>query len=412
MKKKKILQINSFINFGSTGRIVEEIGQQSISEGWESYIAFGRNQRSSNSNLIRIGTDWDVKLHGVMTRYFDRHAFSSTNATKKLVEQIQTIEPDIIHLHNLHGYYINIQILFNYFATIDTQIVWTLHDCWAFTGHCAFFDYVGCDKWQISCNNCPQKKSYPKSLFLDNSNNNFQLKKSIYQSIKNLKIVPVSHWLGKLIKKSILSSFPLQVINNGIDIQTFKPIKNNIGDKLEISEKFIILGVANIWEKRKGLNDFLKLNKYLDKNMIIILIGLTNKQINLLPDSVIGIAKTESTQELAQFYSLADVFINPTWEDTFPTTNLEAMACGTPVISYSTGGCVEQITSETGIIVNKGDIEGLLHAINVIKKNGKEKYTDACIERVKLNYNKNKQYLEYIRLYEDLLHRNIDKKKK
>ncbi len=400
---KTLLQINTVVNSGSTGRIVEGIGQLAIQNGWNSYIAYGRNERPSKSNLLKIGSNLDVKIHGLQTRLFDKHGLASSNATYKLINQIKAIHPDIVHLHNLHGYYINIEILFKYLAKADIPIVWTLHDCWPITGHCVHFDYINCIKWKAKCCHCPQTGTYPASFLIDRSKRNYLLKKGLFTSVKKMVIVPVSQWLGDIINQSFLCDYPVQVINNGIDIQTFKSNTNEIiREKYKIEGKFIILGVASIWSSRKGLADFIELSKSIDINSVIVLVGLNPRQIRNLPHNIVGINKTENTQELADLYSSADVFLNPTWEDNFPTTNLEALSCGTPVITYQTGGSIEAISMKTGIIVEKGDISGLQKAINNIRDNGKKHYSIACRERAKMLYDKNDRFLDYINLYNKL----------
>lgn len=401
---KVICQINSVINSGSTGRIAEEIGQTAIANGWESYIAFGRNDRFSQSHKIKIGNDWDIQWHGLNTRLFDKHGLASKKATENFIRQIEKIRPDIIHLHNIHGYYLNIEILFNYLAKIDIPIVWTLHDCWSFTGHCTHFDFINCEKWENLCYSCPQKRMYPSSLFLDRSKINYLIKKKLFTSIKKMVIIPVSKWLEQIVEKSYLKNYPKQIIYNGIDTTIFSPQDTiHLQRKYDLINQFILIGVANIWDKRKGLNDFIELSKNINKDEKIILIGLTEKQIKDLPQNIIGISRTEDVQQLAELYSLANVFLNPTWEDNFPTTNIEALACGTPVITYRTGGSPEAITPDTGFIIDKGDLLNLRKAIDTIKSKGKDSYTDACRLRVETMFNKNDRYNEYIQLYENLL---------
>ena len=401
---RTLLQINSVVNSGSTGRIAEEIGQTAISQGWESYIAYGRNKRLSQSQLIKIGTDWDIKMHGLQTRLFDRHGLCSKSATQIFIKQIEAIKPDIIHLHNIHGYYLNIEVLFNFLASTQIPVLWTLHDCWPFTGHCVHFDFVGCKKWLTQCNNCPQTRTYPASFFLDRSTQNFNLKKELFTGVHNLTLVPVSQWLANLLRQSFLKNLPIQVINNGIDIETFKPVpSNNLRFKFKLQSKFIIIGVANIWSEHKGLKDIIELSSKLDANYQIILVGLSKKQIKTLPGNIIGIERTESVNELAEFYAASDVFINPTWEDNFPTTNIEALACGIPVITYNTGGSIESISKETGIIVEKGNIDDLFEAIRIIKNKGKYYYSKTCTERARMLYNKNDRFKAYFDLYDTIL---------
>lgn len=401
---KTLLQINTVVNSGSTGRIAEEIGQLAISKGWKSYIAYGRNTRPSQSKLIKIGNDWDMKYHGLHTRLFDRHGLASVQATKQLITQIRDINPTIIHLHNIHGYYLNYPLLFNFLSTTSIPVVWTLHDCWPMTGHCAYFDYIGCQKWRSECYNCPQKKAYPSSILWDGSKRNFHSKKKHFLSAKNLTMVAVSKWLKTIVKQSFLQETNTILIHNGVDIKTFKPDDRDIIiEKHNLYQKTILLGVASIWERRKGLNDFIQLEKKLDQNFQLILIGLTRKQIKELPSSIIALPRTENIQELVNYYSAADIYLNPTYEDNFPTTNLEAMACGTPVITYKTGGSPEAIDKNTGYVVEKGDIEGMLDAIKQIQKDDKKKYSQACIQRIQEDFKKEDRFNDYLNLYDKLL---------
>ena len=395
-----LFQINTSVNSCSHGRIAEEISKLAIEQGWESYIAYGRAKMPSVSHTIKIGTHWDIKWHGLETRLFDRHGLASKKATKDLIMQIEKIQPDIIHLHNIHGYYLNIEILFDYLAKANIPVVWTFHDCWGLTGHCSNFEFIGCEKWKTQCYSCPQIREYPASYFIDRSTKNYLLKKKLFTSVKNMSIIPVSNWLRDIVKFSILAQYPIQVINNGIDTHIFTPMNGNaMRQKLGLINSFILLGVANVWKSRKGLDDFLQLSKELSNNCKIVLVGLSNKQLNKLPSNIIGIARTENVGQLAELYSIADLFINPTWEDNFPTSNLEALACGTPVLTYNTGGSIEAITPEIGFVVEQGDINGILNAVNIVKEKGKTYYSNACRERAVKFYNNEDRYQEYIDLY-------------
>lgn len=402
---KKILIINVTANSGSTGRIAEEIGQQAIQNDFDCYFAYGRTNNHSALKTIKIGSTLNVIIHGAESLLLDNHAFASKSATKKFVKKIIKIKPDLIHIHNIHGYYINIEILLNYLAKTRIPVICTLHDCWNFTGHCAHFENINCIKWETLCYNCPKKKLYPKSFFIDGSKRNYLKKKQIFNNLNNLTIVTPSQWLGNLVKKSFLSSFPLHVIYNGVNTDIFKPqtlpsLKNkyNIDDKDKI-----ILGVANVWTINKGLNDFFLLSSELKENHKIVLVGLNEKQIKKLPNNVIGIKRTESVNELSALYSLADVFVNPTYLDNFPTTNIEALACGTPVITYKTGGCSEAIDEETGIVVEQGDIESLKNAIYIVLAKDKSIYIEKCRSRAIKLYNKNERYTDYLKIYNKLL---------
>lgn len=406
MKQKRLLQINVTANWGSTGKIAEDIGKIAISKGWESYIAYGRYMVESASHLIRIGKPWDILLHGMVSRLFDKHGLYSKNATLNFIKQIDVIKPDIIHIHNIHGYYINYEILFKFLAEANIPVVWTLHDCWAITGHCSYFDAVGCEKWKKECNNCPQINSYPTSMFLDNSRKNYRLKKELFNNITKLTLVPVSNWLNGIISESFLAKKNIRTIHNGIDIEKFKPKYNDtIYQKLNIANRKIVLGVASVWEARKGLNDFISLRSILPNNFSIILIGINKKQLRSLPDGIIGIERTNNIDELIEYYSTSDVFVNPTWEDTFPTTNIEALACGTPVITYRTGGSPEIIDETTGLVVEKGDIEALSKSIiQICNKTNKDDIRIKCRKRAEALYNKDETFKKYVELYESIIH--------
>lgn len=400
-----LIQINTVINSGSTGRIAEEIGQLAIDNGWESYIAFGRNDRPSDSQKIKIGSKWDMRWHGLRTRLFDKHGLGSKRATEILMHRIKEIKPDIIHLHNIHGYYLNIQVLFNFLASVDIPIVWTFHDCWAITGHCVYFSFCGCERWKKQCFECPQKATYPASLGLDRSRENYELKKQLFTSVKNLTIVPVSKWLEEIVSQSFLQHYPIKTIHNGVNTDIFSPDMElgKLKKKYNISSKMILLGVASIWSDRKGLKDFVRLSERLSEDVSIVLVGLSEQQIKNLPHNIIGIKRTESIQELAELYNLADLFVNPTWEDNFPTTNLESLACGTPIVTYKTGGSVEAVTPETGFIVAQGDIDGLLQCVEEVIRKGKAYYSKACRDRALLYYKKEDRYAEYLSLYDEII---------
>lgn len=401
----KLLQISIEVNSGSVGRIAEQIGQVAIQQGWDSYITYARNHLPSQSKTIKIGNKLDIYWHGINTRLFDNHCLRSTRATKKLIKLIDQIKPDIILLHHIHGYFLNMKVLFDYLATVDTPVVWVFHDCWSFTGHCAYFDYVGCEKWKNQCYQCPQKREYPASLFLDNSARNYTLKKQLFNQVKNMTIVPVSHWLGSVVQESFLKQHHIHVIQNGIDLELFSPQLNakQTKEKYGVEDKFLLLGVASTWERRKGLQDFVALHQLVSDDCQIILVGLKKEQISTLPKGIIGIERTENVQALAELYSAADLFVNPTWEDTFPTTNLEALACGTPIVTYHTGGSVESVSEDTGFVVEKGNVGALCDVINIVKQKGKAFYSENCRKRAVSLYNKNDRFTEYVHLFKKLL---------
>ena len=400
-----LLQINVTANWGSTGKIAEGIGQQAINSDMESWIAYGRGTPTSSSNLIRIGNDLDKYLHGLQTRLFDNHGLASKQATRNFIREIGKINPDVVHLHNIHGYYLNYQILFNWLKKIKKPVIWTLHDCWPWTGHCAYYTYNKCIKWKSQCDNCPGLNSYPKSFF-DRSKRNYTEKRTAFLGVKNLVLVPVSNWLAGELKDSILKDYPIKVIQNGIDLDKFKPsINSEIVSKLGLNGKKIILGVASVWEKRKGLEEFINLRESLPDEYEIVLVGLSEKQISLLPEGITGLARTNSQEELADLYSSSEVFVNPTLEDNFPTTNLEALACGTPVITYDTGGSPEAIDKNTGLVVPYRDIRGLTEAL-INESTNHTFSSEACRQRAEMYFNQNKVFERYINLYRTLLQRN------
>ncbi len=408
---KTLLQINVSTNLWSTGKIAEQIGITAQNDGWNCWVAHGaRSINTSQLNNYQVSTLAEVRWHAAYySRILDRQGLGCVSATKKFIDFVKTsIKPDIVHLHNIHGYYINYKILFEYLQEAGVPVVWTLHDCWPFTGHCGHFDKIGCMLWKSGCCNCPQKGEYPKSILLDNSRNNYKLKKNLFTSLGDkLTLVPVSEWLADFTEQSFFSGTKVQVIHNGIDINTFNiqsaEIRNNIKNKYNISDKKVLLGVASPWTERKGYNDFFKLRSGLGDEYAIIMVGLSPKQLSSLPKGIIGIERTQNATELAGLYSCADVFVNTTYEDNYPTVNLEAIACGTPVITYNTGGSPEAVTQETGMVVPQGDIDCLVSAIRNILGDDRETYRRACRMRAEKCFDKTKCFEQYITLYNELI---------
>lgn len=387
----KILQINSVCGYGSTGSIVVDLYNELKKRGHECYVAYGRGNAPKNIQAYRVGSDVDVYVHGIFSRLTDKQGFYSTNATKRFVHWMKEYDPDVIHLHNLHGYYINIKILFDVLKQMDKPVVWTLHDCWAFTGHCSHFEFIECDKWKTQCRHCPQKKEYPASFLVDNSRNNFVRKKSAFCTLKNLTIITPSQWLGNLVKESFLQKYSSRVIRNGIDLQVFHPTYKNMKQQYGLQDKKIILGVASEWGKRKGMQDFLKLAELLDDNYHIVLIGHMMEK-PMKKNNITYISRTNNREELAAWYTEADVFFNPTYEDTFPTVNLEALACGTQVVTYDTGGSPEGIIDHAGMVFAKGDLNGVALYIN------SQKHVKVSEEKSFLS--KDRMVEKYVEIYE------------
>lgn len=406
---KKILYINSAINRLSTGRIVEQIGVLAQNQGWECYAVYNpRYNAESNLHKIPACTFNEEIISAIQSRLLDNHGLAIGSATNRLVKKIKEIKPNIIHLHNIHGYHINYKVLFEYLNSTNIKVVWTLHDCWSFTGHCVYFDMIGCKKWKTGCFSCPQKREYPRSIFLDRSKRNWKMKKNILLINRNITLVPVSHWLESLCKESFWGQegkINTYTIHNGIDLEVFRHNKyeaTKLRHKYSLDGKIVLLAVANGFGKRKGLKDIIKMNDMLSHKYSIILVGLTEQEYNSLPTGIIGVKRTENIQEMVGFYSMADVFINPTYEDNFPTTNLEALACGTPVATYKTGGSPEAIDKLTGIVVEKGNVTELISAIKSLT-NRSEFSPIECRKRAEQFFDKDKCYAKYIELYDSIL---------
>lgn len=396
----KLLQINVTANSGSTGKIAEAIGQLAISRGWESWIAYGRGTPQSESRLIRIGNDWDMRWHGVETRLLDNHGLASRRTTRLFISRIKEINPDIIHLHNIHGYFINYPLLFRFLREWGGPVVWTWHDIWPMTGHCAFFGKDQCDKWKTACHECKRKTVYPASLLNNRSSRNFEDKRRAFSGMKDLTIVLVSDWLNEIRKDSFLKDTHGVVIHNGIDLDVFSP------EPVPSKEKGYVLAVANVWTSEKGWDDIMSLRKILADDIDIIMVGLNDKQMANLPNGIKGLRRTQNLNELRSLYSNAIAFINPTWGDNFPTTNIEALACGTPVITYRTGGSPEAIDSNTGIVVEQGDVQGLKKAIETIRTSSDRFTPELCRARAEKYFNQEDRFEEYFELYEKIINKD------
>lgn len=367
----KVLMINSHCGAGSTGKICAELAEKFEAEGHEVKIAYGRYAfvpEQYKKYAIRIGSDFEVKVNALLTRITDKEGLYSKASTKKFLDWAEEFNPDLLWIHNIHSYFLNYEMLFEWVKSRpQMKVKWTLHDCWAFTGHCAYFDMVKCYKWKEECKDCPQKTSYPSSLIFSNCTNNFNRKKQAFTGVKNMTIITPSNWLANLVKQSFLKEYPVEVVYNTIDTNVFKPTSSDFRERNGLQDKKIILGVAGVWDKRKGLDDFIKLSTVLDDNYRIVLIGLNEKQIKSLPSNILGIKHTNGQKELAEIYTAADVFVNTTYEDNYPTVNLEARACGTPIITYNTGGSPES-AGEEAVVVEPGDVFLLSNFINATKQ--------------------------------------------
>ena len=351
----KYLFINTVAGYGSTGRLAADKCRELTAQGHTCVLAYGRMITGcADIQTVRIGSDLDVKCHALESRLLDNSGFGSRAATHRFLKWVREYDPDVIWLHNLHGYYIHIGELFGYLRTCGKKIIWTLHDCWAFTGHCAYFDYVQCGKWRDGCHDCPQKHTYPESILLDNSRRNYARKRALFTGIPNLTLTVPSQWLQKRVKQSFLGGYPVEVVCNQVNREVFQPTPGDFREKYALDGKMIVLGVASVWEERKGLKDFLALSELLDDRYKIVLIGLSPKQLAGLPEKILGLPRTDNIRQLVQAYSAADVFVCPSTEETFGMTVLEACCCGTKTVVYQDTACEEVAKEYGGIAVARG----------------------------------------------------------
>lgn len=399
----RIVQINGGAK-GSTGKIMMGIAEVARAQGHEvmcaSPITTTNRDAGEDCGYYRIGTFNSRRLNVALARITGFNGCFAWFETYKLLKKIDEFKPDIIHLHNLHDSYINLPMLFSYIKKHNVPTVWTLHDCWAFTGQCPHFTIAKCDKWKVGCHNCPQYKEYPASLY-DNTKKMWQLKKKWFTGVKNMTIVTPSEWLAGLARESYLKQYPIEVINNGIDLNVFKPTHSNFRKQYGIpGDKYIVLGVSFAWGYRKGLDCFVEMAEKLDERYQIVLVGTDDEIDKNLPQSIISIHRTQNQKELAEIYSAADVFAMPTREENYPTVNMEAIACGTPVVTFDTGGCAETVDTSTGIIVSVNEIDKLIEAIDVISQ---EQINPEVYKKKVRNYSQNLKYMEYLELYSHVI---------
>lgn len=398
----KVLFINANCGVGSTGRICTDLYTMLKIKGHEAKIAYATTPAIGCDiiDTYRIHSKIDYYIHNVLAKLTDRTGFFSKTATKRLIKYIEKEKPDIIHLHNLHGYYVNIEILFSYLKGLNKPILWTLHDCWAFTGHCTHYTYKGCMKWITGCNHCMQLNSYPKSFGFDNSKRNYRDKKFLFTNVPKLFITTPSRWLAGEVQRSFLKQYKIYPIYNGIDLSVFKPVKSDIKKELGIADgKKVLLGVSFVWSKRKGLFDMFKLDSMLDHNRYqLILVGVSTEQIKNMPETIIGLKRTKSIDELVRIYSMADIFINTSYEETMGLVTAEALACGTPAIVYDQTAVPEIVDKTSGIVVKAGDINAIINQLDHAIELGSEGPRNFAA-----TFDKYQQYEEYYKLYNQIL---------
>ncbi len=387
------------VPYGSTGKIVAGIAKAAKDNGHETltYFSWTKKCKKNIDDDVMIGSFLGKIYHMSMARITGKNGCYSKNDTKKLLKKLDEFKPDIINLHILHCWNINLPMLFDYIKKNKIKTVWTFHDCWAFTGQCPHFIMAECDKWRTNCHDCPQYREYP-GAYVDKTELMHRLKKEWFLGVEDLTIVTPSRWLASLVKESFLKDYEVKVINNGIDLGVFKPIESDFRKKHGLEEKKIVLGVAFGWGKRKGLDVFVKLASELPSNYQIVLVGTDDNVDKKLPSNIISIHRTSNQAELAEIYSASDVFANPTREDTFPTVNMEALACGTPVVTFRTGGSPEIIDENSGIATNVNDVELMLAGI--LNACTDKVYSNSDCRNRALCFDKNDRFKEYIKLFE------------
>ena len=394
----KIAFINSVAGFGSTGRLVSTLSMMDEVDG---KVYYGRKKDSSNAISMRFTGDIGNVTHAIGTYFFDDHGFHNAMETKRMLKDLDEFNPDIVHLHNLHGYYVHVGVLFDYLKRKNKKVIWTLHDCWSFTGPCAHYDGVGCDKWKSKCYDCPITNEYPFSWNKHNVTKNYERKKEVFTSIKdNLTIVTPSYWLEEQVKQSFLKECHVMTIHNGINLNDFKYTESSFREKYHLEDSFIVLAVASVWNTTKGIEDLKELANSLPENIKIVVVGGTLSSNTTSIENAVCISRTNTVKELCEIYSASDAFINLTKQDTFPTVNIEALACGLPVITYKTGGSPEILTDKTGIVVEKNNIKKMKEVLIELAKNNSFKKED-CIE-VASHYSLDNMYEAYLKLYEEI----------
>lgn len=397
----KLLQINGGL-FGSTGKIMFSIERKAKNNDFDVLCCSPITEKKTSDRVYyEIESFYTRKINGFFEYVFGLNSILAKKPTRKLIKVIEKYNPDIIQLHTIHGSYLNLKTLFAFFKKTKYKIVWTFHDCWPFTGRCPHFIMAECEKWKTGCHDCPYPKNYyPRSL-VDRTKKMWNLKKELFTGVKNMSIITPSQWLSDLVKESFLNEYPIKVINNGIDLTLFKPTESNFKKAHDLNGKYILLGIADSWGARKGLDVFIELSKRLPQEYQIVLVGTNGDIDKQLPPNIISIHRTQNQTQLVEIYSSSDLFVNPTREDNFPTVNIESLACGTPVLTFQTGGSPEIIDETCGSVVECEDIDALEKEIKRICET--QPYTrEACLKRAKA-FDMNDKFQEYVELYKAIV---------
>ena len=401
----KVVQINTVSNYGSTGKIVEAIGLLAHDCGWNSKIAVGgRYSQPSKLETYQISNVFQNYLSAIHSYVSGHHGFANRYETAKFLRWLNNENPDIVHLHNIHSYILNVGLLFNFLSQKKQKVIWTLHDCWPFTGHCSHFIQHSCYKWQTGCYDCPAIHGFPKSLLFDRSQPNYDEKKTLFNTIDNMIIVTVSNWLAECVRSSFLGNYNVMVIPNGVDLDIFKPNLTSVATKFGLERKKIVLGVSTSWCNAKGLGDYLQLRKLLPQDYVIVLIGMTKEQVKKYSaPGFLCIEKTNSLIELVEWYNAAHVILNLSYAETFGLPVAEGFACGKPAIVYDNTALTELITTGTGYKAASGDVCRVKELILNMNEENDETYLYNCRSRAENLYDKKKNYNEYLTIYKSMM---------
>ncbi len=389
----KIVQINPVCH-ASTGKIAVNLSNILSSQGIENYIYYTSGDSECNC-AIKYAKEHNIKIMALRSRILGNYGFNSISMTKRLISELKETRPDVIHLHNLHSHNVNLTLLFQYLKSINVKIVWTFHDCWAFTAYCPYFTLSKCNKWIEGCCQCPQKRAF--TWFFDRSAELYAKKKEVFTGLHDMTVVTPSKWLANLVRQSFFGEYSIEVIPNGIDLSIYKPALGDFRMKYGLKKKYIVLGVAFDWDRRKGLDVFVSLAKFLNEKFQIVLVGTDDKVDKQLPDNILSIHRTQSQAELAEIYTAADIFVNPTREENYPTVNMEALACGTPVLTFRTGGSPESLDETCGSVVACDDVHTMEEEI--VRICTEKPYSEeACLRRAQI-FDMFARFEEYIKLY-------------
>ncbi len=402
----RVLQINAVYNTGSTGRATAELHKALAENGIDSYVAYSKTNNADGKNLYRIGSALDVKLHGLLSRLSGKQAYFSRFATKRLIDYMDEIKPDVVHFGNLHGNYINLPMLMKYLSKKGISVVITFHDFWFITGKCVHFTSSGCDKWQTHCENCPNLQSGNPTWFFDRTKTLFSDKQKMFLSLKKLSFVGVSEWVTDQLRKSPLSQNADTVtIYNWIDFEKFYPRQtDNMRKKLGLKDKFTVVGVSSVWQESKGFDSFIKLAREMPE-ITVVLVGKIEGNPSL-PENIKAVGQTENVGQLAEIYSAADAFVTFSLEETFGLVSAEALSCGTPVICYDSTANREIVGEGCGYVCEKRNFAQVVEALNEVKCKGKNFYSDKCVEFAHENFDKEKNINKYIELYKKSVNGN------